>query len=217
MSTRKYMNFVRKKGFLRIAKESIPQGLVLGTLLVVFGIAAAFVFQERFKASADFMISSTQEGQDYYTATRSAEYMSRVLGEILYSESFITAIVDTGRVDSNFLPRDKKTRLDDWSKMLQVKTNSELGFIQVSISGKSEREVSKISQAVIAVLGEKGSELFGSGGEKVSVRLLSGPIIENNPSPFELGIIALVGLILGFFLNFTWHLVREEFRLGSFV
>ena len=163
------------------------------------------------------MISSSKEGQDYYTATRSAEYMSRVLGEILYSESFITAIVDTGRVDINFLPRDKKTRLDDWSKMLQAKTNSELGFIQVSISGKSGREVSKISQAVIAVLGEKGSALFGSGGEKVSVRLLSGPIIENNPSPSELSIIALVGLILGFFLNFTWRLVREEFRLGSLV
>ena len=217
MRIRKYMNFARKKGFLRIAKESIPQGLAMGILLTIFGIAAAFVFQERFKASADFMISSTQEGQDYYTATRSAEYMSRVLGEILYSESFITAIVDTWRVDINFLPRDKKTRLDDWSKMLQAKTNSELGFIQVSISGKSGREVSKISQAVIAVLGEKGSALFGSGGEKVSVRLLSGPIIENNPSPSELSIIALVGLILGFFLNFTWRLVREEFRLGSLV
>lgn len=210
------MNFARKKGFLRIAKESIPQGLVVGVLIAVFGIVVAFVAQERFKASADFMISSTQEGQDYYTATRSAEYMSRVLGEILYSENFITAVVDTGRVDVNFLPRDKKTRLDDWSKMLQVKTNSELGFIRVSISGGSEREVSKISQAVITVLNEKGNELFG-GGEKVSVRLLSGPIIENNPAPSELSIIVLAGLIFGFFLNFTWRLVREEFRFDSLV
>lgn len=211
------MNFARKKGFLHIAKESIPQGLVIGILVAVLGIAMAFIMQERFKASADFMISSTQEGQDYYTATRSAEYMSRVLGEILYSESFIAAVVDTGRVDINFLSRDKKTRLDDWSKMLQVKTNSELGFIRVSISGKSEREVSKISQAVITVLGEKGSTFFGSSGEKVSVRLLSGPIIENNPASSELSIIVLAGLIFGSFLNFTWRLVREEFRSDSLV
>src|SRR3989344_1839847 len=98
------MNMMRKKGFLSLAKESIAPGLVVGIIIAVIGIGVAFVTQERFKASADFMLSSTQEGQDYYTVTRSAEYMSRVLGEIVYSESFIGAVVDTGRVDANFLP-----------------------------------------------------------------------------------------------------------------
>ncbi|HLC94890.1 MAG TPA: hypothetical protein VJH89_00230, partial [Patescibacteria group bacterium] len=96
------MNLLRKKGLLTIAKESIASGLMTGVMLAVFGIALTFFAQERFQASADFMISSAQEGQDYYTATRSAEYMSRVLGEMVYSESFITSVVNTGRVNANF-------------------------------------------------------------------------------------------------------------------
>ncbi len=206
------MHFVLKKGFSTIAKESFSQGLVLGIAIAVFGVAAAFVMQERFKVSADFMISSSQEGQDYYTATRSAEYMSRVLSEIVYSESFIAAVVDTKRVDTAFLPRDKKDRLETWSEMLQVKKNGELGLIRISVTGESDREVLRISQAIIAVLGEKSGELFGGGGNDVRVRLLSGPIIENNPSASELGGIILAGLILGVFAVFAWRLVREEFR-----
>ncbi|MFZ2187879.1 MAG: hypothetical protein WAV46_04630 [Candidatus Moraniibacteriota bacterium] len=210
------MNFARKKGFWSIVKESVSHGLVFGIVIAVIGIVGAFTLQAPYKASADFMISSTQEGQDYYTATRSAEYMSRVLGEILYSESFISAVVETGGVDVNFLPRDKKDRLEKWSKMLEVKKNPELGFINVSLSGTSEREVSKIAQAVAVVLNEKSGALFGSGGDKVSVRLLSGPIIEGSPSASELSLIVLAGLILGFFLIFTWRLVREEFRSSFF-
>lgn len=206
------MNFTRKKGFWSIAKESFSRGLFIGVIFMISGIVGAFTLQAPYKASADFMISSTQDGQDYYTATRSAEYMSRVLGEILYSESFINAIVNTGAVDTNFLPRDKKSRLDAWSKMLVVKKNPELGFISVSLSGSSELAVSKISQAVILVLNEKSSTLFGNGSEKVSVRLLSGPIIEGNPSASQLFLIVLASLILGFFLNFTWRLIQEELR-----
>ena len=158
------------------------------------------------------MISSTQEGQDYYTATRSAEYMSRVLGEVLYSESFITAVMDTGRVDQNFLPRDKKDRLNTWSKMLEVQTNSELGFIRVALTGASEREVARITQAVIEVLDKDSGTLFGDSGNKVKVRLLSGPIIEKNPSAAELTIIVLTGLFFGFFVVFAWRLIKEEMR-----
>lgn len=208
------MNLIRKKGFLSLAKESFSQGLIIGIVIAVLGIATAFLAQDRFKASADFMVSSARDGQDYYTATRSAEYMSRVLGEILYSESFIAAMVNTGRVDADFLPRDKKDRLETWSETLRVKKNSELGFIRVSLAGGSNRDVAKTSQAIIEALDRDGGELFGNGSDKVNVRLLSGPIIERNPSASMLALIALSGLVFGFFSNFAWRLAKEEFRSG---
>ncbi|OIP58368.1 MAG: hypothetical protein COZ29_02680 [Candidatus Moranbacteria bacterium CG_4_10_14_3_um_filter_45_9] len=211
------MNFSQKKGFWSVAKESLSRGLFFGVVVAIIGIVGAFTLQAPYRANADFMILSIQEGQDYYTATRSAEYRSRVLSEILYSESFINALVDTGSVDANFLPRDKKNRLEKWSKMLEVKKNPELGFITVAVSGESEREVSKISQAVSTVLSEKSGTLFGNGGDKVSVRLLSGPIIEANPSATKLSFIVLASLLFGFFLNFTFRLLQEEFRSDTFL
>ncbi|MDD2766543.1 MAG: hypothetical protein PHH40_02110 [Candidatus Moranbacteria bacterium] len=209
------MNFLRKKGLWTLVKESLSRGLFLGTLFALVGIVGTFVLQAPYQSSADFMISSTQDGQDYYTATRSAEYMSRVLGEILYAESFIDAVVETGGIDANLLPKDKKNRLEKWSKMLEVKKNPELGFMKVVLSGSSEREVSRVSQAITIVLTEKSESLFGVGSDKVSVRLLSGPIIEANPSAYKLSLIALVGLVLGFFLTLTVRLIEEEFRSGN--
>ncbi|MBI2439425.1 MAG: hypothetical protein HYV45_02395 [Candidatus Moranbacteria bacterium] len=206
------MNFVVKKSAMFIVKESLSRGFLLGLIIAFLGIASVFFVQERFKASADFMVSSSQQGQDYYTATRSAEYMSRVLSEVIYSESFIEAVVNTGRVHNDFLPRDKKDRLEEWSHMLDVKKNGELGFIRVSFAGSSEREVSKVASATIEVLSTKSGELFGNGDEKVNVRLLSGPIIEKNPSMFTFFALFVFGIMCGMFINATWQLMKEEFR-----
>ncbi|HCJ45804.1 MAG: hypothetical protein GW815_00255 [Candidatus Moranbacteria bacterium] len=211
------MDFIQKKGLLTIAKESVFRGVSLGIIFVALGIVSALLLQAPYKASVDFMLSSTQEGQDYYTATRSAEYMGRVLGEVIYSESFVKALTDTGIVDENFLPRDKKMRLEEWSKMLTVKKNPELGLINISFAGSSEREVSKIAQAVIIVLNENGNSLLGAGSEKIKVQLLSGPIVEGNPSSSLLSLIAVVGLAIGFFLSFSLRLIREEFRTDRFL
>jgi len=211
------MDFIQKKGLLTIAKESVFRGVSLGIIFVALGIVSALLLQAPYKASVDFMLSSTQEGQDYYTATRSAEYMGRVLGEVIYSESFVKALTDTGIVDENFLPRDKKMRLEEWSKMLTVRKNPELGLINISFAGSSEREVSKIAQAVIIVLNENGNSLLGAGSEKIKVQLLSGPIVEGNPSSSLLSLIAVVGLAIGFFLSFSLRLIREEFRTDRFL
>ena len=209
------MNFSTKKSFLRIAQESISKGFLIGACVAFVGVAGSFVLQERFQASADFMISSSQEGQDYYTATRSAEYMSRVLGEVLYSEQFIQSMVETGQVNVGFLPINKKDRLETWSKILTVKKNSELGFMRISLSGKSERDVSRIAQAMIDVLNQKQDMLFGTTGKTVNVRLLSGPIIEENPSVAELVFITIFALLFGFFSVFSYQLVKEEIRSNT--
>jgi len=206
------MSFQQKKGVSMLLKESIARGLFLGAFFALLGIGSAFVLQAPYRSSTDFMISSAQNGQDYYTATRSAEYMSRVLSEVVYSESFINTILETGDIDSNFLPKDKKDRLKQWAQMLSVNKNPELGFIKVVISGSSEREVSRISQAMTIVLTEKSGEFFGNGNEAVNVKLLSGPIIEANPSGSLLSFIAIAGFLLGYFCIFTLRLVREEFH-----
>lgn len=208
------MNFIAKKSFVAIALESLVSGLSLGILIAAIGIAGSFVFHNRFQASVDFMISSSQGGQDYYTATRSAEYMSRVLGEVLYSESFIQSLIDTGKVDASFFPVNKKDRMDVWSKTLTVQKNSELGFVHISVSGKTDREVTKTAQAVIEVLDKKQDMLFGNTGNAVSIRLLSGPIIEQNPSGTWLTLVLLASILLGYFSVFSFRFIREELRHG---
>lgn len=208
----KSMNFSAKKSMVTIIRESLARGLFLGVLIAMLGVTGTFIFRDHYQASVDFMISSSQDGQDYYTATRSAEYMSRVLGEVLYSERFIQDLVDTGKVDVGFLPVNKKDRLESWSKILTVKKNAELGFMRISVSGKSDRDVSRMAQAVMDVLDKEQDTLFGNTGNKVSIRLLSGPIIERNPSLSDLSFIIIASILFGMFSVFTMRLVKEEMR-----
>lgn len=71
-----------KKSLFKLFVSSLPKGILIGLFVALAGIGILFLAQDRYRSSADFLVTSTQGGQDYYTATRSAEYMSRVLSEV---------------------------------------------------------------------------------------------------------------------------------------
>ncbi|MEP7162893.1 MAG: hypothetical protein ABI747_03975 [Candidatus Moraniibacteriota bacterium] len=180
----------------------------IGTLFLAglfFGAASFFVLtvtEKRFQTTTDFMVVQTgTQNQDFYTLFKSSEYLGKILSESLYSERFIGAVVETGKVSKEFLPFDKKDRLDTWRKMISVKKNIELGMLSVSVKSDSEREAGRIMEAVQNVLIEKNA-LFRGGDEKsVEIRILSGPITERNPNASEIVLVVALGFLVGVLLT----------------
>lgn len=186
--------------------------IVLTSILIA---AASFLFlimtQSAFKVRTDFLITQSNSGsQDFYSLSRSAEYAGKVLSEAVYSERFVEAVVETGKVRSDFLPADKKERLDQWSEMIKIQKNLELGMIQVSVLHDNQRDALQISQAVADVLTQKNSQFRGGDENSVSVRILSGPIIEKNPSIIEIILVFIGGFLFGMLLSIFWIFIKTE-------
>lgn len=192
---------------------SLPKGILIGLLVTLSSMGLLFVVQDHYRSSADFLVTSSQSGQDYYTATRSAEYMSRVLSEVLYSEHFIDALIETGKVSENYFPRDKKERLDMWAKTLSVKRNAEIGFLSITVTGNNDRDTYRLSQALVQVLDTQSAIIFGEENQNIKVRLLSGPILERNPSASQFMTLLLASVILGVLGLFSARLIQQEFAL----
>ncbi|MDP3957132.1 MAG: hypothetical protein Q8Q10_01350 [bacterium] len=159
----------------------------------------------------DFLVVQTNVGnQDFYTQFKSSEYLGKILSEAIYSERFINAVVETGKVNTEFLPFDKKDRLKTWSEMVFVKNNLELGIISVTVKSDRERDAARIMDGITLVLTQQNS-LFRGGDEKsVDIRILSGPILERNPTKSEIFKVVLGGFFAGFFLTGVWLIVRNE-------
>ena len=202
-----------KKSLFKLFVSSLPKGILIGLFVALAGIGILFLAQDRYRSSADFLVTSTQGGQDYYTATRSAEYMSRVLSEVLYTERFMNAIIETGKVNDAYFPRDKKERLEAWAQSLSVKRNSEIGFVSVSVTGKNDRDVYRLSQALVQVLDTNSAVVFGDDASNIKIRLLSGPILERNPSTSQFLTLLIASVALGVFGIFSARLIRQEFAL----
>lgn len=191
----------------------------LGSIALISVLFAAVSFiilvfsEDAFKVRTDFFITQNNpNSQDFYAMSRSSEYIGKVLSEAIYSERFIDAVIETGKVPASSLPLDKKNKLEEWSRMVNVKKNLELGMIQVEIFNDDQRVAARTSQAIADVLIQKNN-LFRGGDEKsVEVRILSGPITEKNPSITQLVLVAIGGFFLGGLLSLLWIFIRIEMK-----
>ena len=128
----------------------------------------------------------------------------------LEGERFVDALVDTGKVNREFLPFDQGQRLTTWGKMVTVENNLELGILSVTVKGSTARDVSRIMDGVSQVLTEKNM-LFRGGDEKsIEIRILSGPILTQNPTMTQILKVVVAAFLAGVFIAAFFMIVRSE-------
>lgn len=198
---------------LSTLRSKIGTLLLWGVLFGALGFFGLMVTEKPFQTKMDFLVVQTNAGnQDFYTQFKSSEYLGNVLGEAIFSERFVNAVVETGKVNAEFLPFNKKDKLKAWKEMVAVQKNMELGIISVTVSGKSEREISRTMDAIAVVLAERNS-LFRGGDEKsVEIRVLSGPILEQNPTLSKIAKVVMASFLAGVFVATFFVVVKSELR-----
>lgn len=182
----------------RLLGEKKGSLLLAGIFVAAVSFFAVTVLSPRFKVTTDYMVVQTNtQSQDFYSLFKSSEYLGKVLSESIWSERFINAVIETGKVSKEFLPMDKSERLKAWRSMVSVEKNIELGMISVTVKSDTDREAGKVMQAVSDVLITKNVEFRGGDEKAVEIRILSGPITERNPAPKELIAIVALGFLAG--------------------
>jgi hypothetical protein len=185
------------KQLFGLIKAKIGTIIMGGVLIAALSFLFLVISQKSFKVNSDFLIVPAQSGgQDIYTLSKSSDYLSRVFGEAVYSELFINEVINTKKVNSEFLPFNKSARLKEWSNRIKVNRNTQVGMIGVEIFADKQKEGLDIMGGVSEVLTAK-SNLFLGSGQNIEVKLLSGPIVEKNPS-FGIIILSIFGgFVLG--------------------
>lgn len=200
---------------LPLLRKRVGTAAFVGFLFAAIGFLSVFFLGPRFSVRTDYLVSQENaETKDYYTLTRSAEYMGKVLTEVAGSERFITAVTDTGKVDQGFLPQDKREKLLSWKRMVRVEKRLDLGIISVTVSGNDLREAQKVSLGVSQVFTEKNGVFLGTGERNVPVSILSGPISERNPGMTKVLVAVLGGFLGGFLFSLLLSFLRTEFDSG---
>ena len=196
-----------------LLKQKVGALILSGVLCAAVAFAGMIAFSMRFQSSMDFLVvQSNTQGQDFYSLFKSSEYLSKVLSEAIYSERFIDAVLETGKINGQFLPVNKKERLDEWREMVEVQKNLELGVLSVTVKSDNDRDAARVISAVSEVLIEKNS-LFRSGDDKnVEVRVLSGPILETQPTFKKILMTIASGFFLGIFLASFLIILKDENR-----
>lgn len=196
---------------------------MFGLLVGAVSFSVLILKEENFKVGTEYLIvQNNTNSQDFYTLSKSAEYVGRILNEGVYSELFINEVVKTGKVNSEFLPFDKKDRLEEWGKSIQISRNPDLGIMSIEVLNDNQKQAVAISEAISEVLTMK-NHLFRGNMQDIDVRVLSGPVSEKNPSVGNLVSASVGGFVLGVLLAMLWIVYKNDKQAkkssagGSFV
>jgi len=196
---------------LKLAKNHLKTALLFGLLAGALSFLVLVTTQKSFRGSADILMSQNQAGAtDYYALSQGANYLTNILSQSIYSEKFLEEVDATGKISTGFLGNDNATRLKEWQRVVHVKNNSSVGIMNIQVFGDTQFQTDKLSEAVIDVLVNHNSFFLGQ-EQNVNVRILSGPIVEKNPSIAQIVAAAVGGFAVGMLFFLLFVIYRAEF------
>jgi capsular polysaccharide biosynthesis protein len=208
MSMKKILEIIGKN-----AKGLFLAGLLLGTLSFFLLV----VTQKSSRATTDLLVvQNSGNATDYYAMSKSIDYLNGILLESVYSEKFLEEMKNIDNATVSFLPVDKADRLTAWQKTVILKKNTNAGIITAQVFGDNAKQTTKISNVLIDVLTNKYALFLGQ-GQNIEVKVLSGPIVEKNPTVTQIILVSLGGFVIGILLFGFWVFYQEEARKNSAV
>lgn len=140
-----------------------------------------------------------QPGVDTYTAVKSADYLSNVLSEVVYSSSFMNEVTSGSYGVKNDFDSNPLQRKKQWLKTIKTKVISDTGIIVIDAYHQNKVQATQLAQAVANVLIAKGN-LYHGQGDQVFIRLLDSPITTDFPVKPNIFINTILGFIVGVLL-----------------
>ncbi|MBI4121754.1 MAG: hypothetical protein HY461_00325 [Parcubacteria group bacterium] len=188
---------------------------VIATAVLAF--VASIVQPQKYRAEQRFLVVQTYaEDVDPYAASRSTEYLTNLLSEVMYSQSFMNQVFASGySVDRNSFPATGKKLKKAWQKTLRTRVLGDTGILDVSVYHEDPYKAEQLALAIGQVLRTKNSQYHGR-GRAVQIQTIDQPILSLRPVQPDILLNTVVGLILGLVagLAFVYLFPNRELRFG---
>lgn len=172
--------------------------------VIVLLLAGALTVVREFKYGTNSQLLVIQEGAqgvDPFAVSRSVEYLSKLLSQVVYSNSFFNLVMGSNyTIDKSYFGTDSNEQMKLWKKTVSAKNNQDSGIIDISVYHPDPYQAKQIALAVNDVLITKNSNYQGI-GDSVKVNIIDQPIVSKFPVqpnlPVNLALAILCGILFG--------------------
>jgi capsular polysaccharide biosynthesis protein len=180
----------RRWGFVTVVT------LVVVLISLIFSLIQPFEYQSEVKI---LVIQKSAVSIDAYSASKSAERIGRNLGQIIYSSSFFSQILNAGfGIDQSYFPDDEDKRRKQWQKMIATEVPANTTILQIKVFHTDRDQATQIAKAIAYVLDQKAEEYVGI--PDIDLKIVDAPLTSNLPVKPNFILNTALGLVLGFFI-----------------
>lgn len=206
MDLKELLSFLKKK-WQTVALFT----LAFATFAFIFSVAQP----QKFRSEQRFLVvSKYAEDVDPYAATRSTEYLTNLLSEVVYSQNFLNSVIDSGyALGEDIFPELPKERKKAWKKSIKTRVIGDTGILDITVYHKKRFVTEQLALAVGEVLRTEHGN-YHSRGSAVTIQIIDEPITSLRPVQPNILLNTSVGLILGLIsgLAFIYLFPKKEFH-----
>lgn len=186
---------------INILKKNYKIILLIGVLLMVASFVISVAVPSQYRSTVQVLITQNYGANtDIYAAAKFTQYLSNLLNEVIYSDSFFNQVMSSGYNITNDFDQRAEKREKQWEKIVQTKVLSDTGIIVVTVYHPNRNQADQIANAIAYVLTEKHGIYHGA-GDQVSIKTITGPTTsQKTVKPnilLNTGLALVLGLVLG--------------------
>jgi capsular polysaccharide biosynthesis protein len=184
-------------------------GITLGTSIFI---------TPKYKATSKLIVVFNQGNIDAYTASKNSSYITSILAEVVYSNSFIGDVLTNNYNLKDNLGMTNEARQKSWKKMIKISTLDAQGIIIVDSYNNDKYQAYQFAQSVSAVLMSSHGQYDGF-GDKVIIKQIDNSSLSDNWYPLQIIKNTILGFLAGLFLGITFIVIfpqQQIFKIFSF-
>jgi capsular polysaccharide biosynthesis protein len=184
--------------------------LSVAFLFFFLSLTITFISPLEYRATTKLLITQNDNSGDAYTLSRSNQFLSSVLSEVVYSSSFFDQVLRSGfNIDQIIFSSDQNKNMKKWRHMVSAKSIGDTGMIIIDTYNKDKYQVSQVNQAVAFILQTKNS-LYHGLGDKISVKIIDKTSVSDWPVKPNIILNAILGIVFGLIIGFCFVYLYPE-------
>ncbi|MDP2737032.1 MAG: hypothetical protein Q8O59_04625 [bacterium] len=195
--------------------------LTVFSITVMFLIAVSlFTFLQPLRYSATSTLLVVQNygpNTDAYNVSRSNQFLSNLLAQVVYSDSFYGKVMESGyNINKNLFSADINKRKKEWQNMVYTRAIADTGMITLKTYHQDKATADKINQAIAYTLMTKHSQYHGL-GENVKIKVINDSTLSDWPVKPNVALNLILALISGLAasLYFIYLFPAKQFRVKT--
>ena len=193
--------------------------LTVFTITAIFLIVVAlvtFLQPLRYSATSTLLVMQNYgPNTDAYNVSRSNQFLSSLLAQVVYSDSFYEKVMESGyNINKNIFSADVNKRKKQWQKMVYTHAIADTGMITLKVYHQDKVTANKINQSIAYTLMTKHSQYHGL-GDSVKIKVINESTLSNWPVKPNIILNLLLGLISGLAVSlyFIYLFPTKQFKV----
>lgn len=175
--------------------------LTVFVITVMFLIAVSlFTFLQPLRYSATSTLLVVQNygpNTDAYNISRSNQFLSNLLAQVVYSDSFYEKVMESGyNISKSIFSVDANKRKKEWQNLVYTRAIADTGMITLKTYHQDKATADKINQAIAYTLMTKHSQYHGL-GDNVKIKVINDSTLSDWPVKPNVVLNLILGLLAG--------------------